>query len=254
MEKTNNEDLLTNLPLNSILLFDIDGTLTPSRRTILPNIIDVLKKLKSKYRLVVVGGSDISKIKEQLGDSIDLFEYVFSENGLVSFKGSELFHKKRINEYLGEENLQELINYLLFELSEIEIPKKRGTFIEYRTGMLNVSPIGRNCNQEERNEFAIYDKDNKVVEKLRSKTQEKFGETLGIICSKGGEISFDIVPKGFDKSYSLQFLDKTAKIVFFGDKIYEGGNDYEIAIDPRVDFYFNVKSPDDTFILLSKLI
>ena len=36
----------------------------------------------------------------------------------------------------------------------------RGTFIEFRSGMLNVSPIGRNCSQEERDEFERYDKVN----------------------------------------------------------------------------------------------
>lgn len=35
---------------------------------------------------------------------------------------------------------------------------RRGTFIEFRMGMLNVSPIGRNCSQEERDEFERYDK------------------------------------------------------------------------------------------------
>lgn len=34
----------------------------------------------------------------------------------------------------------------------------RGTFIEFRNGMINVSPIGRNCSQEERDEFEKYDK------------------------------------------------------------------------------------------------
>ncbi len=32
-----------------------------------------------------------------------------------------------------------------------------GTFIEFRNGMLNVSPIGRNCSQEERDEFERFD-------------------------------------------------------------------------------------------------
>ncbi len=36
----------------------------------------------------------------------------------------------------------------------------RGTFIEFRMGMINVSPIGRNCSQEERVEFERYDKVN----------------------------------------------------------------------------------------------
>jgi phosphomannomutase len=43
-------------------------------------------------------------------------------------------------------------------MSEIDIPIKRGTFIEYRTGMINVSPIGRNCSQTERDDFEKYDK------------------------------------------------------------------------------------------------
>jgi phosphomannomutase len=94
----------------------------------------------------------------QLGKTIfEDFDYVFSQNGLVAYEGKELIGKASFKDYLGEEKLQKLINFLLKKMSEIEIPKKRGTFIEYRTGMLNVSPIGRNCSQEERDEFGEYD-------------------------------------------------------------------------------------------------
>ena len=34
----------------------------------------------------------------------------------------------------------------------------RGTFVEFRSGLINISPIGRNCSREERNEFEKYDK------------------------------------------------------------------------------------------------
>lgn len=33
-----------------------------------------------------------------------------------------------------------------------------GTFIEFRNGMINISPIGRNCSQEERDNFEVFDK------------------------------------------------------------------------------------------------
>ena len=33
----------------------------------------------------------------------------------------------------------------------------RGTFIEFRAGMINISPIGRNCNKQERNEYEAFD-------------------------------------------------------------------------------------------------
>ena len=41
------------------------------------------------------------------------------------------------------------LNHLTFTryISELDIPVMRGTFIEFRNGMLNVSPIGRNCSQ-----------------------------------------------------------------------------------------------------------
>jgi hypothetical protein len=50
------------------------------------------------------------------------------------------------------------INFVLHYIADLDIPIKRGTFIEFRNGMLNVSPIGRNCSQEERDEFEVYDK------------------------------------------------------------------------------------------------
>ena len=34
----------------------------------------------------------------------------------------------------------------------------RGTFIEFRDGLINLCPIGRNCTQEERMEFFEFDK------------------------------------------------------------------------------------------------
>lgn len=58
-------------------------------------------------------------------------------------------------QFLGEERLQELINFILIYIANLKIPVKRGTFIEFRAGMLNVSPIGRNCSQEERDEFEV---------------------------------------------------------------------------------------------------
>jgi len=58
---------------------------------------------------------------------------------------------------MGEDNLKRLINFCLHYIADLEIPIKRGTFIEFRNGMINVSPIGRNCSKEERKAFNEYD-------------------------------------------------------------------------------------------------
>ena len=40
----------------------------------------------------MVGGSDLVKQKEQLGDDVlSMFDYVFPENGLVAFRDGALF-------------------------------------------------------------------------------------------------------------------------------------------------------------------
>merc|ERR1711934_837811 len=97
--------------------------------------------------------------------------------------------------------------------------------------MLNVSPVGRNCSQEERDEFEKYDNVNNVRKTLIAQLQEEFkdDEKLGKLrYSIGGQISFDVFPEGWDKTYCLKFVEEFEVVHFFGDKTFEGGNDYEI--------------------------
>ena len=87
---------------------------------------------------------------------------MFAENGLVAYKGGNLEATASLKTFLGEDKLKELINFLLHYIADLDIPIKRGTFIEFRNGMMNVSPIGRNCSQSERDEFERYDKETNV--------------------------------------------------------------------------------------------
>jgi len=43
-------------------------------------------------------------------------------------------------------------------------------------------------------------------------------------------------PQGWDKTFCLKYVEAAGfdEIHFFGDKTYEGGNDYEIFISPAV--------------------
>ena len=68
--------------------------------------------------------------------------------------------------------------------------------------MLNVSPIGRNCSREERDEFEQYDKTAKIRQTFVETLRKEF-EDAELTFSIGGQISFDVFPKGWDKSYCL---------------------------------------------------
>jgi phosphomannomutase len=237
-----------------LFLFDVDGTLTLPRLPMNQEMLECLKQLNNveNYDLGFVGGSDLHKQVEQIGENnMDLFTWKFSENGLVAYYKDNLINKKSLLDELGEENYQRLINVCLSVLSETSIPVKRGNFIELRNGMINISPIGRSCSQSERDDFFKWDDTYRIREQIIEKIKSKVPD-LKLNFSIGGQISIDIFPVGWDKTYCLQFLqNKYNTIYFFGDKTDPGGNDYEIYNDPRV-VSFTVKKYTETISLLSK--
>lgn len=237
-----------------IALFDVDGTLTVPRKQITPEMAKFMQDLKQKITVGIVGGSDYCKITEQLGaggDPIEKqFPYVFSENGLVAFKDGEKVGETSMIEKIGEEKYQDLTNEIFGLMAKIRLPVKRGTFIEFRKGMINCSPIGRACSQEERDAFEQHDKKTNIRPDMVKHLKEKFGDILTF--SIGGQISFDVFPTGWDKTYSLRFLEEFDEIHFFGDKTYPGGNDYEIFESPRTIGH-TVTSFNDTMDQCTKL-
>ncbi len=181
---------------NILVLFDVDGTLTPARKTVSPEILEILKKLRSKATIGFVGGSDLKKQVEQLGDNVlDMFDYCFAENGLTAYKNGKQMASQSFIKFIGEEKYTKLVNYILKYIAALDIPMKRGTFVEFRNGMINVSPIGRNCSYEERLEFEKYDKIHNIRPKFVEALQSEFSD-YGLTYSIGGQISFDVFPKG----------------------------------------------------------
>lgn len=237
----------------------MDGTLTPSRNKMRENMKAALTKYHSKgVTLAIVSGSDLPKIKEQVGDDIFvMFDYLFTENGLKIFHKGKCIHSNSLVETLGEKEYQILVNACLRVLSEVDLPVKRGVFLELRTGMLNVCPIGRSCTQVERDDFEEYDKVYHIREKIVKKVQHILHQNgiTNIRMSIGGQISIDVFPEGWDKTYALQFIPKEEVVYFFGDRCFPGGNDYEISLrTDRIKKVFPVNSPEETIRYCDELV
>ncbi len=146
-------------------------------------MLDLLARLRQKVAIGYVGGSDLSKQQEQLGSAdvpvTTLFDFCFSENGLTAFKNGEPLDSNSFIKWIGEAQYKELASFILHYIADLDIPIKRGTFIEFRNGMINVSPIGRNASNQERNDFEKYDKEHQVRAPFVAKLKERFGH-LGL--------------------------------------------------------------------------
>ncbi|KAL9052529.1 MAG: hypothetical protein Q9162_005332 [Coniocarpon cinnabarinum] len=251
---------------NTVCLFDVDGTLTPARRNVSPEMLQLLTRLRQHCAIGTVGGSNLVKQEEQLATTglpvTTLFDFNFAENGLIAYRMGQPLASSSFIQWLGEDKYKELAKFILHYIADLDVPVKRGTFIEFRNSMINVSPVGRNASNEERAEYEKFDLATNTREKFIQALKERFPD-MGLQYSIGGQISFDVFPRGWDKRYCLQHIEAEAKrhgdeavqyttIHFFGDKTHEGGNDHEIYEDPRTVGH-SVKNPEDTMAELKKL-
>ncbi|KIM22838.1 hypothetical protein M408DRAFT_332709 [Serendipita vermifera MAFF 305830] len=241
----------------TLVLFDVDGTLSLARQSASIEMLALLRELRKKVVIGFVGGSNLAKITEQLAPTgepvVNDWDYAFAENGLTAFKAGKELPSQSFIKFLGEEKYKVLVNYILHYIADMDIPIKRGTFVEFRNGMINVSPIGRNASIQERIDFEVHDKQHGLRVAFINALKEKFPD-YGLTFSIGGQISFDVFPHGWDKTYALRHVENEGfqEIHFFGDKTYKGGNDYEIFMDERTIGHA-VTNPLDTARIVKEL-
>ena len=217
---------------NKDFLFDIDGTLTPPLKCMTQSHTHFFLSWSIDKNFYLVGGSDIQKIKKQLPHSIlRRSKGIFSSmaNVLEDWTGRVVYK----NDWKCSTNL---LNELQVILNESPYPKKKTHHIEKRIGMLNFSVAGRDSTERERKEYFKWDSTNNERLKIISKLSKKF---KNLDFRLGGMISIDIQPKGFNKAQACEWVRKNNKnkIIYFGDKIFKDGNDY--------DAYLNLKKYKD---------
>ena len=204
-------------------LFDIDGTLTPSREKIDDNFKHifadwVLYQQSLNNKVFFVTGSDRDKTVEQVG--VALWRLV---DGSYQCCGKQLYKIGK----LSKESKWKMSAYLHLDLM-LAMEKspwfgKARNNIEERIGMVNFTTLGRSATTQQRKAYHIWD--NTVRERERIAKSLSFAYPK-LEFSVGGEISIDIYPKGKNKSQALK--DMVGKTVFFGDRCEPSGNDFPI--------------------------
>ena len=126
-------------------VFDVDGTLTPSREKIDPEFHDFFLNLCKKQTVYLVTGSDYAKTLEQLGQDI-----CFAVEGVFNCSGNMLT-RRNVVMYVNDFDLLDTERIMLeSELRTSGFHVRTGNHIEKRIGAVNFSIVGRNATKEER--------------------------------------------------------------------------------------------------------
>lgn len=230
----------------SKFIFDVDGTLTPSRGRIDKEFAVWFSKFCASNEVYLVTGSDRPKTVEQIGEQI----YCACKR-VYNCSGNDVY-KCDTNMKTSDWKLPELAHTFLSQcLAESAFFVRTGLHFEHRPGMVNFSVVGRNANQEQRKQYVAWDKKYNERDLIAHNFNLMFTD---LDARPGGETGIDIAPKGADKSQILQDFNKDDFIVFFGDRMDEGGNDYPLANANKDGLNFSVSGWEDTWSKLDAYI
>ena len=206
-------------------IFDVDGTLTPSRKQIDSSFEAFMIKFACSYPVYLVTGSDRKKTIEQIG--LDLYN---RSKRVYNCAGNDIYERDNLV-YRNPWTLpDEAKRFLMDELDYSQFPLKTGNHIDKRPGCINFSILGRNALFEER---AIYKElDNLHNERIdiAHRFNLEFPELFAFV---GGETGVDISSKGSDKGQIIRDFSFDDELHFFGDRMDEMGNDYPLAVQVK---------------------
>lgn len=230
---------------DAIILFDMDGTITPPRKAIKYSMVRALKTLSQYTHIGIVTGSGFDYLYEQCklmwdeNDSVKRFYiHLLPCNGTQVYRYWDYRWRQTfgvdMREQISNETYTKLLTYIfvaqekLLKASHISLPFT-GNFVSYRQSLLNWCPIGRDAAADDRASFQEFDKQHGYRIKAKKKLEKKLKKNNieGIEIALGGQTSLDIFPTGWNKTFALQHF--TGRDVWFvGDRCEVGGNDQAI--------------------------
>ena len=224
----------THLP--KLIVFDLDDTLVESKQPLEEEMADLLRQLLMVTKAAVISGGHMPRFVEQFlptlkGESHQLTNLVLAPTcGMSMYTYKDDWdpiyrydltqeEKERITKVFEEHVYDKL--YTIPEVYWGEILEDRQTMVAF-AGLGSVAPVP---------EKRAWDPDKAKRNAIRDAILPHLEDAFEVRVS--GTTSIDITRKGIDKAYGIRQLEKhtgvsVADMLFVGDALYEGGNDYPV--------------------------
>lgn len=233
------------------IVFDLDGTLALSKQSINSEMTVILSKLLETKLVAVVSGGKVFQIKSQVAAKLPI-ETRLSNLHLFPTNGSAYYHfeagqwQKVYEEVLTDAEKMQIRNAFgsVKKTSPGLIPEQTyGEQLEDRQTQVTFSALGQQAPLFEKE---IWDPDMKKREAIKAIIEPLLPN---FFVRLGGTTSIDVTRQGIDKAYAIRKICLNLNltitdILFVGDAIYPGGNDFA-ATETGVD-YKKVTNVDET--------
>ncbi len=222
--------------------------MTPARKTIEPEFLHFFYEFSTCNDVYLVTGSDREKTLEQVTPGI-----YNNARRVYNCSGSDVYEGD-LSVYRDDWELpKDVQNHLENELLFSKFPVRNGEHIERRPGGANFSILGRGLTCfVERDEYVKWDQRTNERKEIARRLKLK---SPALEVNIGGQTGLDLGPKGSDKSQILRDFKLGEQLIFFGDMMEEGQNDYALAkaVQELGGSSHCVNGWKDTMMLLNKI-
>lgn len=222
----------------AVIAFDLDDTLAVTKSPISDRMSELLSELLEKYDVCIISGGKFEQFQRQVVERLEAPKHLLNRLHLMPTCGTRYYRYDELKdewvmqyaEDLTPEQKQTILSALETSAKQLGMWEKEpyGEIIEDRGSQMTYSALGQQAPAEKKYEWA--EKNAEAKQRLRSLVAEKLPD---LEVRLGGTTSVDITKIGVDKAYGMKKLMEALQIgmndiLFIGDKLEEGGNDYPV--------------------------
>lgn len=230
--------------MKKLIAFDLDGTLADSKSRMDDHMADVFSKALDHYEICVISGGRFEQFEKQFLSNLKADPTKLQRLHLMPTSGTRYYAydtpsntwKKIYAEDFTEAEKKKIIDALNKGFDDLgyRAEKTYGECIEDRGSQITFSVLGQDIVDELGAEGVKikheWDPDNKKKLELRDYISPLIPE---FEVRAGGVTSIDVTKQGVDKAYGMKKLCEILgitkeDILFIGDRLQEGGNDYPV--------------------------
>ena len=243
--------------MKELVAFDLDGTLAESKQPLQEPMGEALADLLDVAHVAVISGGDWPQFEKQVASRLPE-RADRTKLWLMPTTGTKLYRFddawRAVYAELFEDDEKQKILKAFDESLEATgfVPEQTwGERIEDRGSQITFSALGQEAPIDAKHSWDPDFAKRKVIQaNLRQRLP-------GLSINMGGATSIDITREGVDKAYGLKKLNEASgialdKMMFIGDAIFPGGNDYpaeQLGLD-----VVKVKNVDGTLAAIAGIV